>query len=326
MNYLEKSKRSFQENFRPIAWFGRCIFLSWYCQVATCKFCFRSTTKHRINNAKSARRSVASILTDAILGKNLNWRIEFITGGYGIFEFKKIVEITKLVSKIYNQKIWVNLGKLTKKELKQLKPYVEGICASIETVEPKLHNKICPDKPIEPYENMLKIATELGFKKSITIVIGLGEKKQDIKLLHKFIKKHNLDRITFYALKPVKGTPYTQSPDPEYYSWWVAQTRIEFPKLEIIAGLTPKNPDYTKLILESGANAITKFPVVRKFNSKETRLIESQVKQAGREFISEINKLPDIDWDNEVDKLNLDKQLTKEIKIKLNDYIKKMKN
>jgi biotin synthase-like enzyme len=306
-------------------WFGRCIFLSWYCEKGTCDFCFRSTIKHRIKHAASAKRSMASILTDAIIGKNLGWRIEFLTGGYGIFDFEKIVEITKHVSKIYGEKIWVNLGALNKEEMERLKPYVQGICASIETVEPKLHKKVCPDKPVEPYSEMLKNALELGFKTSITIVIGLGEKKEDFELLADFIEKHKLSQVTFYALKPVKGTPYTKSPEPEYYAWWIAQTRKRFPDITIMAGLTPKRVDYVKNLLEAGADGLTKFPAVGQFNSEKAQMIEKQARKAGMEFQGSLTKIPEVDWDKDVEKLDIDDELKQKIKIKLKQYVDQMR-
>ena len=241
---IEKANKIYLENFPKSSWFGRCIFLSWYCDLGTCKFCFRSTTKHKIKHKEMAKRSLASILTDALFGVFFDWRIEFLTGGYRIFSFEELLEKTKLVSKIFGHKIWINLGTLKEEELLKLKPYVEGVCASIETINPKLHKRICPDKKIKPYSDFLKLADKLGFKKSMTIVVGLGEKKEDFELLSKFILKHNLDRITFYALKPVRGTDYenVKSPNIDYYSWWIAKTRIRFPKLEIISGLTPKTP------------------------------------------------------------------------------------
>jgi len=321
---VKEANKIFLENFPSETFFGRCIFLSWYCDRGTCNFCFRSTIKHKIKHAKNAKRSTASILADSIIGKNLGWPIEFLTGGYGIFKFDKIVEIAKHVSEIYEHKIWVNLGTLTKEELQKLKPYVEGVCASIETVEPILHKKVCPDKDIKPYEKMLDLARELGFKKSITIVIGLGEKKQDFTLLEKFIEKHKLDRITFYALKPVQGTPYTKSPEPEYYAWWIAKTRIRFPKIRIMAGLTPKRVDYVKLLLETGANSITKFPAIRQFNSEKARTIEEMAHDAGRKFIGSLTKMPNIDWSKEVDKLSVDEELKTDIKEKINMSLKKM--
>ncbi|MFP4403825.1 MAG: radical SAM protein [Candidatus Woesearchaeota archaeon] len=318
-----KANKVYNENFNNETYFGRCIFLSWYCDKGSCDFCFRSTIKHKIKHSKNAKRSVASILTDAYLGKKLGFKIEFLTGGYGIFEFDEIVDITKKVSEIYNEKIWINLGVLSKEEMIKLKPYIKGICASIETIEEELHNKICPEKPIKPYEEMLDIANSLKLKKSITIVIGLNEKKEDINLLFDFIKKHKLDQITFYALKPIKETPYTKSPSIEYYSWWIANTRINFPKLKIIAGLTPKTPEYTKIILKAGANAITKFPVLKKFNTKDTKLIEDQIKEANRNMTSNLTKLPKFDIDKDLEKFDFNTELKKNMKEKIMQYINK---
>lgn len=306
-------------------WFGRCIFLSWYCERGTCKFCFRSTIQHKIKHAKNAKRSIPSILSDALLGRIMGWRIEFLTGGYGIFSFDEIVDIAKKVSEIYGHKIWVNLGALKEEELLKLQPYVEGICASIECVGLKLHKEMCPDKPIEPYIEMLKTADKMGFKKSITIIIGMGETKDDLEELLSFIEKLNLERITFYALKPVKGTPFTKSPDPDYYSWWIKKTRERFPELEIMAGLTPKNPDYTQKILEAGATAITKFPAVRRFNSPEAQLVEKMVKDAGFEFQGSLTELPKIDWDEEVNKLPFEEKLKQQIREKLELSLNQMK-
>lgn len=302
-------------------WFGRCIFISWYCDVATCKFCYRSTQKARIKHAKHARRKLASLITEAILAKNLNWRIEFLTGGYKTYKTEELLKITKIISEIYNEKIWLNLGALTQEEIEQFKPYIKGVVASIETIDEELHNQICPNKPIQPYEEMLS-TTDL--QKSITIVIGLGEKKEHFDQLKNFITKHNLDRITFYALKPVPETPYTEGPTTEQYTWWIKQTREAFPNLQIIAGTTLRRVNEVSAILEVGADAITKFPATKKFNSKEAKELEAQVKKANCEFISTLTKLPDIDWENEVEKLDIDENLKAETKEILKSYIKNM--
>ena len=306
-------------------YFGRCIFLSWYCEKGTCKFCFRSTIKHKIKHSAGAKRSLASILTDAVIGRHMGWSIEFLTGGYGIFSFDEIVDISSKVSEIYGHKIWVNLGVLSREELQKLQPYVEGVCASIETIEEKRHDELCPDKPIEPYEEMLQTAKEMGFKRSMTIVVGLENSIDDIDILHDFIKKHELERITFYALKPVKGSPFNESPTPEYYAEWIKRTREKFPQIEIISGLTPKNPEYTKYVVEAGTDAITKFPVLKKFNSEETRMIESMIKEEGFEFEGHLNELPDVDFHEEVDKLNFDQELKEKIHEKMEQYLKKMR-
>jgi biotin synthase-like enzyme len=322
---ISKAKEIYKSNFPMETHFGRCVFVSWFCERATCKFCYRSTYQHKTKHASNAKRSMSSMIADAIIGKYLGWKFEYLTGGYGVFSFDELAEIAKNISIVYGHKIWVNIGALDEAQMLKLKPYVEGICASIETVEPNLHNSICPDKPIKPYSDMLKLADKLGLKKSITIVIGLGEKKEDINLLFDFIEKHKLDRITFYALKPVKGTIYTSSPEPEDYAWWIAQTRIKFPKLEIIAGLTPKKVDYVELILNAGANAITKFPAVNEFNSKKANLIETLANNAGRRFNGSLTKIPNTDWTSIISKLPFDQKLKDSITLKLSQNLDKMK-
>ncbi|MGM5487433.1 MAG: radical SAM protein [Nanobdellota archaeon] len=324
MELIEKANRIHLEEFGRDAWFGRCIFLSWYCELGTCKFCFRSTTSHQIRHASKARRSDASVITDAIIGSNLGWDIEFLTGGYGIFDFEKIVQFTKWVSEAYGKKIWINLGALKPEELEQLKPYVEGVCASIETAEQNLHDEICPDKPIEPYTEMLGYAQDMGFKTAMTIVIGLGEKREDFEVLAELIEKNDLERITFYALKPVKGTPFTRSPEPNDYAWWIANTRIRFPKLKIMAGLTPKKVDYTNLILRAGANGITKFPAINKFNTEQARMIEKLVADAGREFNGSLTRIPDINWEEKVKEIDCDEDLKGKVREFLERDLRKM--
>lgn len=320
---LSKASQVYNQNFKDVAWFGKCIFLSWYCKYGDCKFCYRSTMPKNIDPEK-ARRSLPSIIVEALLAKNLNWRIEFLTGGYGIFPFEQLVELCRIVSQIYGEKIWLNMGLLTNEQLEQLRPYVKGIVASIETINPEIHKKVCPTKPIEPYSKMLK---ELkGFKKSITIIIGLGENIDDFPLLEKFIKEHDLDRITFYALKPVKGTMFENStgPDSEYYAEWIARTRIAFPKLEIMAGITPKRAQDVKIILQAGANAVTKFAAVKLFNSERAKLFERLAKEAGRTFQSKLTNMPKIDWDEQVDKIDVDEETKTATKKLLAEYIEKM--
>jgi len=326
MNILEKANQTYLENFPKESYYGRCIFLSWYCERGTCKFCFRSTIHHKVKHAKTAKRTIASVLVEAVLAKNLGWSIEFLTGGYDIYPFEELIEIIKNVNKIIGRKVWINLGSFTKKQLEQLKPYVEGICASIETTEETLHNELCPDKPIKPYSEMLKTAKQLGFKTSIAIIIGLGEKENDFEILQKFIKEHNLDRITFYALKPVRGTIFEnkQGPTTEYYTQWIAKTRIAFPKLEIIAGTTARRYKEAGKLLQAGANAVTKFPATKLFGTEQAKTIEKEAKKAGRPMQGTLTKLPDINWEKQVSLLDLKEELKDKIKEKLNQYLQSM--
>ncbi|MBT3298290.1 radical SAM protein [archaeon] len=321
---LQKATQVYNENFEPVTWYGRCIFLSWYCDLGTCKFCFRSTVKHKIKHAPTAKRKLSSDLVEAILSKALGWRIEFLTGGYRIFPRDELLKRIKLISKVYGEKIWLNLGVIEKEDLELFKPYVKGIVSSIETIEPKLHDFVCPDKPIKPYEEMFDYAKD--FKRSMTMVIGLGEKRKDFELLVNFIEKYQLDRITFYALKPVKGTIFEDGngPETEDYLWWIAQTRIRFPKLGIIAGTTARRYEEVGLLMQAGANAFTKFPATKMFGTPEAEKIEKDIKEAGRKLKGTITKLPDIDWDKEVEKIGLELELEIEVKEKLKSYLKRM--
>jgi len=302
-----------------MTWYGRCIFLSWYCDIGTCKFCYRSTQKNRIKNAKYARRSRESIIVETLLARELKWRIEFLTGGYRIYSFEEIKAFCKLVSDIYGEKIWINLGVLNKEEIEELRPYIIGVVASIECVNEKLHSMVCPDKDIKPYIEMLNGLHDL--KKSITLVIGLGnENKEDV---WNFVDNLGLDRITFYALKPVKDTIYTSGPSTEEYVTWIKDCRIRFPNLEIIAGITLRRVHEVDLLLKAGANAITKFPITKVFGSDKAKEFVERALKCGP-FESELVKLPKINWEQKINELNITKESKEKTKIVLNSYLKKM--
>ena len=297
---IAQAKEVYKANFDGVAWFGRCIFLSFYCERGTCTFCFRSTQKHLIKHPDKARRSMHSILAEAMMIKAFGWRIEFLTGGYGILEDEKLMRIIKLVSQILDEKIWINLGEVSTGLLEEFKPYVDGIVSSIETVEETVHNTVCPDKPIAPFIDMIKHARELGFKQSMTIVIGLGEKKEDFAELEKFIIDNKMERITIYALRPIAGTPFTHGPKPVDVAWWIAKTRTTFPTIEIIAGTAKYRIPEISLFLEAGANAITKLPATNIFNKSEGLAVEAEVAKAGRHFVSKFSSKDvrgEADWE-----------------------------
>lgn len=297
---IDKANNVYEAHFDGNVWFGRCIFLSFYCERGTCTFCFRSTQKHLIKHPTKARRSLASIIAEAMMIKAFGWRIEFLTGGYGILADNELLRIIKLVSQILDEKIWINLGEISTSMLEELTPYVEGIVSSIETVDEDLHNTVCPDKPIAPYVEMIQQARTLGFKQSMTIIIGLGEQKKDFAKLQKFIINNHIDRITIYALRPVKGTPFTHGPDPLDVAWWIAQTRIAFPNIEIIAGSARYRIPELSLFFKAGANAITKLPATNMFNTTDGEAVKEEVVKANRTFLSMFTS-PDVsseaDWD-----------------------------
>ena len=59
---LEEASAVYNDNHSGKTWYGRCIFLSWYCSLGDCTFCFRTTQKHQIKHPKGSKRSMGSVL------------------------------------------------------------------------------------------------------------------------------------------------------------------------------------------------------------------------------------------------------------------------
>ncbi len=306
--------------------FERAIFLSWYCAKGDCKFCYMSTQKNLIKDPKKARRSFASILAEAIICKKMGWKIEFLSGGYESFTNKELLFLIKNIYEIYGEKLWLNIGILGKNDLEMFKPYIQGVCGTVETINPKLHQQMCPSKPIKHVEKMFKICDELKLKKTMTFILGLGETIKDFSLLKKLLKKNKINKITFYRLKPQKNTIFYGKKviSSEYYVSWIEKTRKSFPKLEITVGSWLTHLDEIHLLLNAGADNITKFPSIKLFNSKYARKIEEEAKKSNRNFIGTLTKMPKIDVYMEVNKLELDDKLKKNVEIKLRSYLGKM--
>lgn len=323
---LQKAEKIHKDKFGDKAWLGRCIFLSWYCGIGTCTFCFRSTQKHKIKFPEEGRRTKASIYSEALIAKNQGWKLEFLTGGHDMYPDEEIHEISRTVSEIFGEKIWLNIGAVGKAELQSLSGIVEGIIASIETPNPLLHDKVCPDKPLEPYLAMLRDAEKLGIKKGITIVLGIGETMEDYALLKKFINEYSIDRITVYSLRPVKGTPFEKGPAPEYVAEWIAKIRIDFPSLEIIAGSAETRLPELALLLRAGANGLTKLPATKLFATTGAGEIHEQVALAGRNFTANLTSLNAHDWKEQIDKTSLPSAEKEKVLAKVLDYEKNRLN
>lgn len=330
---IKNANEVYNKNFDKNVVFERAIFFSWYCSLGDCTFCYMSTLKNKITDPKKARRSKHSIISEAIISKVFNWDIEFLSGGYDSYSVEELLFLIKNIYKITGKKQWLNIGTLSKTELKMFKPYIEGYAGTIETVNWDLRKKVCPSKKLNPILKTFEYCEELGLKKSITLIIGLGETLDDFDNLKKFIEEYNISRITFYALNPHPETSFKTSPPLNYYMQWIAKTRIHFPKLHIIAGAWIDKINYYSNVLEAGANSITKLPATRVFNTNNAKLIEEQVKKAGRIFKSKFlceNVKSYAKWDLLIDKLKLTEEQTcdvkKNIKLYLNKFEKNLEN
>ena len=324
---FEDANRIFLENFPNEAHFERAIFFSWHCSIRDCAYCYMSTQPKLSRTGNIARRSSESLIAELIICKKMGWEIGFISGGVGAFnkdDFRKLLEQMHTAT---GEKFWINVGALDKDALKEYLPYIKGVVGSIETVNEKLHMKVCPSKPAEPYFRMFDEAKKLGLNNAITIIVGLGESIDDFENLKKIVERYDVSKIHIYGLNPHRGTVYENSPAPtkECQAEWIARTRIEFPKLDIQFGIWEDRPEYTSFLLKAGANSISKYPALKEFNSESAKEIERQVKLSGRKFVGTLTEMPDVDWDSEVDSLNLEDSLKEKIKLKVWQYVNQMK-
>lgn len=261
----------------------RAILLSWWCDVKNCKFCHMST--QNTDNAEKAKRKPWSILAEAELINRIGWGVEFLSSGYGAYTKNELKELVEMIAHVTGRPQWLNVGVMEGKEL-QFGREVEGIIGSVETVSKK-RGEICPSKPLKPIKKMLKEAKETGLKTGITIVLGLGEKVEDIPVLLDTIGELELDRITLYSLNPHSGTAMEDSPPPAsiYQAGVIALTRLEFPKIQIIGGTWIDQLPNIGLMLLAGANGITKYPLFSMFGNRHGKKVEEEVRFANRKLL-----------------------------------------
>jgi biotin synthase-like enzyme len=307
-------------------WFERAVFLSWFCAKGDCKFCYMSTQKNLIRNPRKARRTQESVLAEVFLCKKLGWKIEFLSGGYESFSQEEMLCFLKNIYAVWREKLWLNIGVLSREELEKYRKYIAGVCGAVECINPVIRKKVCPSKPLGEIEAMFKACDELKLKKAMTIILGIGESVADIGLLKEFIKKNSIDKITFYRLKPQKGTVFENKKPigKDYYVRWVKETRDAFPRIQITVGSSLGHLDELHMLLKAGADAITKFPSIRLFNTSYAKQIESEARKAHRAFKGTLTKLPKIRLD-EIDTLSISEELMEKVKLKVSDYLKSMK-
>ena len=281
---IKKANETTLKNHGNLITLERAVFLSWWCDKGDCAFCYMSTQKNKIKDPKKARRNVNNILAESEMCSRLDWNIEFLSGGYESFTTEEIKDIATNIKSITGAGVWLNTG--ITDELAEFGSEIKGITGAVEVANPEIHNRVCPSKKLEDISNMLDVAGELGFKKAITIILGLGETLDDVEYIIDYIKDHKIDRVIFYSLNPHKETIYADSSQPAslYYAQVVAQVRLAFPKIEIICGTWIDNLANIGILILSGANGITKFPLFKMFGTKYGKRVEEEVKWAGREL------------------------------------------
>ena len=281
---IKKANKTTLNNHGNLITLERAVFLSWWCDKGDCAFCYMSTQKEKIKDRKKARRNISNIYAEAEMCKRLDWNIEFLSGGYKSFTTQEIKEIASTIKDITGDGVWLNTG--ITDELGEYGSEIKGITGAVEVANPQIHERVCPSKKLEDISGMLDAAGDLGFKKAITIILGLGETLEDVDYVIDYIKDHKIDRVIFYSLNPHKETIYANSSQPAslYYAQVVAQVRLAFPDIEIICGTWIDNLANIGILILSGANGITKFPLFKMFGTKYGKRVEEEVKWAGRDL------------------------------------------
>ena len=271
----------------------RAVFLSWWCSVASCAFCYMAKQRERQGNAERAKRAPWRILAEAELLRRLGWEVEYLSGGYGAYSLEELRLIAEMVALVVRSRVWLNVGVLGAEELEQLRGAVEGVTGSVECVNEELRSRIVPGKPLPAIKRFLENAGEMGFATGITIILGLGESTADTSALLELIAELELDRITIYALNPHRGTHYENSPPPAslYQAGVIAAVRLSFPGIKIISGTWVDQLPNIGVALLAGANGITKFPLFSMFGTRHGRKVEEEVRHAGRELLGTFSDL-----------------------------------
>jgi|TARA_Y100000310_G_scaffold312221_1_gene359295 biotin synthase-like enzyme len=322
---IKQAKKVYNSNFSSKVTFERAVFFSWGCTIGDCTFCYMST-QPLDKVAKETKRSNASILAEFLLAKHLGWDIGFFTGGIGVLKPDELEFLLKIIYQITGEKIWLSVGPLPKTLLEKYLPYIRGVVGSTETINPVLHKKVCPSKPLKPYEVMFENAKKLDLDRAMTFIVGMGETRKDFKLLKNFITKYDISKIHVYGLIPQRGTPFENSsiPTKEEQAWWIANLRIAFPKLDIQCGIWEDRIERISYLLDAGSNSISKFKALKLFGTSIARQIEEQATLADRKFVGTLSKMPEIDWNQKINSLEISKDLKRDIRKKLDLYLQKM--
>ena len=300
---LAEAETTFTSHWPAETTYNRQLFFDWHCQDQ-CHVCYLSLQKSEQIPIK-AKRSVASILAEAHIVRQLRWTPTLV-GDIRTHTIKDLREMCRRVCSITEGGLWINAGPISRNDIDIIRPFIEGVIAPIETVNRDAYKEICPKKSITPLLTML---SETTTKRGISLILGAGESLSNLDLLFDFIRNNEIDRVVFNT--PMRSTGYTTLPSSFYIARWIAETRINFPKVEIIVAVNPSRPVETSLFLKSGANQLTGFPAISMFNTEAARIIEQESITARRTMkstltdMSKVSKMASLNIDNEIkEKIN----------------------
>lgn len=324
---LEKAGKAYAQHFPSSTYFERSIFINWTCAIADCKYCFLSTKpKHNPKEKPTAIRSPASILAEVLVCKAMGWKVGYITGGLRVESTEYLINLITKINQITGEKIMMNFGPYAKSEIVKLKPYVSGMGSAIESFDEELHDFICPSKPLKSLMKFLENLQEEKLQKLITIILGIGERKEEVEIVIQKIKEYHIEKVQLCFLKPQEYTIFNEvpPPNPDYMAWWIAKIRIACPEVQIKVALVQERTQDVELYLQAGANGFSRFMVFMDFNSKYAQELEEGCRRAGRKLEGKFTELSEVEVDKLVQELPFEEELKKKILPKAKQYFRKL--
>lgn len=320
---ISQAKDIYAKEFDQTTFFERSVFINWTCGIADCKYCYLSTQPKL---APNATRHQASILAEILICKILGWKVGYITGGLRVESTEELIGLLNNIEKVYGKKIMMNFGPYTNSEVEQLAPHITGMGSAIESFDEELHKFICPSKPLPFLMKFLEHLQTNKLKKLITIILGVGERKEDLEKVSENIKKYGIETVQLCFLKPQENTVFDDvpAPDPQYMAWWIANLRVLHPQLNIKVALVRERISDVQLYLDAGANGFSRFMVFKDFASPYAKELLEQCELAGRRLEGEFITCPELDIDSQVDELKLDEKLKEQIRTRAHQYYKKL--
>lgn len=321
---ISEANKVYKKNFDNKVWFERSIFINWSCAIADCKYCFLST---RPKNDKNAVRSQASILAEIIICNIMGWKVGYLTGGLRVESDEELIDLMKKVNIVLGEKIMMNFGPYSEKQILKFKPHISGMGSAIESFDEELHNFICPSKPLKSLMQTLEVCKKESLQKIITIILGMGEKKNDVNTVIEKISEFGIEKIQLCFLKPQENTVFENvpSPDPKYMAWWISKIRIAHPKIQIKVALVDDRIQGLSLMLNAGANSFSRFMIYKDFAGNVASSIKKECEQAGRELLGSFFEVPAIDINFLVDGLPFEPELKGRVLAKVLQYYDKLK-
>ncbi len=326
---LPQAKQIFANNFSQEVYFERSVFINWTCAIADCKYCYLST-KPKFNPSKGTKaiRSQESVLAEVLVCKIMGWRVGYITGGLRVESAQYLIDLVTKINTITKEKIMMNFGPYSRNIIEKFEPHIAGMGSAIESFDEELHNYICPSKPLKSLLKFLEDLGDLKLKKLITIILGMGERKEDVEVVIENIKKYNIDKIQLCFLKPQENTIFQNvpSPDPLYMAYWISKIRIACPQIIIKVALVKERINDLSLYLEAGANGFTRFMVFSDFATKNAQALEEECRRAKRVLLGSFTTLPIVDLKKEVEELSFSSDLKARILPKALEYWKSLED